>query len=159
MREKIGLYIKSKTKINFVLITTFLVYLLSVKGIICGNDYSQILLTKSIVKRKSFEISLDEAIATQGDIALVNGKYYIDKPPGLSFLAVPMYFLGKFIGFPVYFAILTSVILGTLLIFLFYKLSLQFNTEEKEAITNSFSLASATLIFVYLYILQLSLGM
>ena len=63
MREKIGLYIKSKTKINFVLITTFLVYLLSVKGIICGNDYSQI-LTKSIVKRKSFEISLDEAIAT-----------------------------------------------------------------------------------------------
>lgn len=60
------------------------------------NELSRILLTKSIVDEGTFVI--DSGIRRTGefgDLARFRGHYYSDKAPGLSLIAVPVYFVGR----------------------------------------------------------------
>lgn len=46
-------------------------------------------------------VSIDRYVANTGDYALYNGRAYTDKPPGLSFLALPVYMaLGPALSIP-----------------------------------------------------------
>lgn len=53
------------------------------------NQNSRLNLTLAIVDDGSFQI--DRFVANTGDYAKYNGRYYSDKAPGTSFLAVPVY--------------------------------------------------------------------
>ncbi|GEM_PF-1706952 len=54
-------------------------------GLTCTNDGSHFALVNSIVERGSFELD-DNIRFAKHDSAYYSGKYYSDRPPGLSFL-------------------------------------------------------------------------
>ncbi len=58
------------------------------------------MLTKTIVEFKRLWVSKSyaEEYAGNFDVAIVNGKYYSDKSPGLSFISIPLYVVGKFVA-------------------------------------------------------------
>lgn len=63
------------------------------------NELSRILLTKAIVEERS--VRLDRGVARTGefsDLARSRGHYFSDKAPGLSLLAVPVYFVSRMIA-------------------------------------------------------------
>lgn len=53
------------------------------------NQNSRLNLVLAIVDDGT--VSIDRYVANTGDYALFNGRTYTDKPPGLSFLALPVY--------------------------------------------------------------------
>lgn len=57
------------------------------------NEYSRFDLTRAIVDEGRFEI--DNYHNNTGDSSYYQGHYYSDKPPGLSMLAAPVYFVAK----------------------------------------------------------------
>jgi hypothetical protein len=60
------------------------------------NPSSRFILTKSIAN-DSLELNKTDMEFYSGmDYSLKDGKYYSDKPPGISFLFVPLYFAGDF---------------------------------------------------------------
>lgn len=58
------------------------------------NQNSRLALTRAVVERG--ELSIDDSHHTTGDKSFRDGRYYSDKAPGASFLAVPAYAL--FVG-------------------------------------------------------------
>ncbi|UCE12537.1 MAG: glycosyltransferase family 39 protein [Candidatus Heimdallarchaeota archaeon] len=88
-----------------LLLFVFCIYGLTIHFTLQGpNPTSRFLLTKSIAERGVFwspEEYLDfdkYGYWLTPDYALIDGKIYCDKAPGLSFLAVPFFILGKAIG-------------------------------------------------------------
>ncbi|WP_129674413.1 hypothetical protein [Candidatus Chloroploca sp. Khr17] len=53
------------------------------------NQNSRLNLVLAVVDDGT--VSIDRYVANTGDYALYNGRTYTDKPPGLSFLAIPFY--------------------------------------------------------------------
>ncbi|WP_455141211.1 hypothetical protein [Candidatus Hodarchaeum mangrovi] len=63
------------------------------------NPGSRFMLTKSIAKYGEFSIKPEDRDKySYLDYSIFNGTIYSDKPPGLSLLAVPIYWIGDFIG-------------------------------------------------------------
>ncbi|MFW9914008.1 MAG: glycosyltransferase family 39 protein [Candidatus Thorarchaeota archaeon] len=89
--------------IVFLLIVSFAVYVLSVHpanehdSLRNVNSRSQYALTKAIVEKGSFRIDsyINITIPWNTDVAYYDGHYYSTKPPGVSFLAIPLYMIGK----------------------------------------------------------------
>ncbi len=61
---------------------------------------SRYALTESIVKNHSLFLDKKLAQFSSPDIGDKNGKFFSLFPPGVSFIGVPFYFIGKFIGLP-----------------------------------------------------------
>ena len=63
------------------------------------NPGSRFILTKSLALYHQLEIPKQDVEFYSGlDYAIKDGKYYSDKPPGISFLILPFYFLGNFLS-------------------------------------------------------------
>jgi len=59
------------------------------------NPSSRFMLTKSIVKYHQFSITEEDIKFYSGlDYATYDGKFYVDKAPGISFATVPIYVVG-----------------------------------------------------------------
>jgi hypothetical protein len=69
------------------------IYIISMQGITCCNSGSLYALVRAIVDKKKF--SIDEYIKYTKflDYSKRKNNYYTDRPPGLSFAAIPFYFL------------------------------------------------------------------
>ncbi len=64
-----------------------------------GDEISSFALTYSIVEKNTFEITdYAKNHHLESSIAYKDNKNYSKYPPGLSFMAIPFYLLGKFIG-------------------------------------------------------------
>jgi hypothetical protein len=131
------------------------------------NENSRLDLTRAIVDEQRFEI--DSYFNNTGDRAYYNGHYYSDKAPGMSFFAVPIYFVYKslfgqvdyknnlyemndsriFLGLVFSVIALTSALFSALTIVLFYKLSKYFTKNEKIRLISSFILGFCTIVFHY----------
>lgn len=61
------------------------------------NPGSKFMLTKSIALYNQLNVSEEdiEFYAGKLDYSFKDGKYFSDKPPGISFLSLPFYYLGK----------------------------------------------------------------
>jgi hypothetical protein len=55
------------------------------------NQNSRLNLVVALVDDRT--VTIDQYVANTGDYAIYNGCAYTDKPPGLSFLALPVYYL------------------------------------------------------------------
>jgi len=123
------------------------------------DDDVKLDLTRAIVDEHRFEI--DSYVEnTGGDRAYYKGHYYSDKPPGASFLAVPVYVVFKlFFGMPdidlklhiLEFMIIafSSVLFSALLVVLMYKISRFFVKKELYRILITIFFGLGTMIFVY----------
>ena len=93
-------YINKKLSTRFLIFfSIFLIFTLTTSFDRQGtNPGSRFMLTKAVAKYGQLSINEDDMKFYSGmDYAVYNEKIYSDKPPGLSFLAVPFYLLGDFI--------------------------------------------------------------
>lgn len=65
-----------------------------------SNTTARYALTESLVESKSFFLNKQEAIFSAPDVTEYKGKYFSIFTPGVSFLGVPFYSIGKAFGVP-----------------------------------------------------------
>ncbi|MFX1465759.1 MAG: hypothetical protein ACFFA5_04740 [Promethearchaeota archaeon] len=93
--EKISEILKSTRFQLFVI--TFFFYIQLITGFHSINEKSRFALILAIVEDQSFIINKYAYLTQYVDISLYNGNYYSDKGPGLAFIGVPFYIIGKFL--------------------------------------------------------------
>ncbi len=91
-----------------------------------SNNSSRYALTQAIADRFSFELTPKEAKFATPDVVYHNGKFFSIFTPGVSFLGVPLYIIGKYFGFPQFTTYLLNVILAFINMLLVAKLSRKF---------------------------------
>ena len=101
-----------------LIIIVSLVYLASMQGITCCNSGSLYALLKSIVTKEKLSINEFIKYTKYKDYSKVGKNYFTDRPPGLSFAAIPFYILNLNVT-------LVSVISGVLSSILVYLISMQ----------------------------------
>jgi hypothetical protein len=146
--------------------TFFIIYTLFAHYI-NWNENSRLDLTMAIVDEHRFEI--DAHFNNTGDRAYYNGHYYSDKEPGMSLLAVPVYFFYKqFYGPPVVHhnpynrdvsnsylnlmlavIIFTSALFGAISVVLVYKALRFFAAKETHRIIITVTYGLGTLVLIY----------
>jgi hypothetical protein len=87
------------------------------------NSTSRYALTQAIVDNGKFYFDENQARFSSPDTSFYNGKYFSLFTPGVSFLAAPLYFIGKQVGLPQFFAFLTNIIFALLNVYLVYKVT------------------------------------
>jgi hypothetical protein len=152
-----------------ILLTFFIIYLCFAR-FEPWNDVSKLYLTRAIVDEHRFEIDsyindtenniFTRDISDTGDRSYYNSHYYSDKPPGASFLMIPVYAVFKlFFGIPdtelklnlLKFIIIafSSVLFSSLLVVLIYKISGFFIEKEMYKIMAIVIFGLGTMIFAY----------
>ena len=147
-----------------IFLTFFIIYLCFIR-FEPWNDTAKLDLTRAIVDEHRFEIDsyindTEDYIGNTGDRAYYKGHYYIDKPPGASFLTIPVYAVFKlFFGMPdtklklhiLEFMIIafSSVLFSALLVVLMYKISRFFLKKESQRMLITIIFGLGTMIFTY----------
>ena len=145
-----------KEKIIFFLSLFIIALLTKTQGL--ENDYSRLATVESLVERNTFIID-DVSIVPKVDKVFINGHFYSDKPPVLSFLSAGVYFLlyrlfnisfSSNLKLTYYLMTLICIgILSSLMILFFYK-SLKFiKIKETYRLILTFGLLFGTLILPY----------
>ena len=87
-----------------------------------GNN-SRYVLTEAIVEDQTFFLDDARARLATPDIVEYNGRYFSIFAPGVAFLGVPFYILGKTIGFPQLLTFSSTTLLALVNLFLVAKLA------------------------------------
>jgi len=95
-----------------------------------SNSNSRYALTEVIVEKNSFSFSDEQARFSSPDLVKYQNVYFSIFTPGVSFIAVPFYFLGKLIGVPQLFTYFSTLIFALLNIFLIQKLSKKLGADQ-----------------------------
>lgn len=88
-----------------------------------SGSTSRFALTEAIVEDNTFFLNEKRAKFSMPDVVEANGRYFSIFTPGVSFVAVPFYMLGKVWGIPQIFAYLSTSLFAILNVFLIYKLT------------------------------------
>jgi len=151
------------TKKEFRIFLTFFIIYICFARFEPWNDVSKLDLTRAIVDEHRFEIDsyindTENRIRNTGDRAYYKEHYYSDKPPGASFLTVPVYSVFKlFFGMPntdlklriLEFMIIafSSVLFSALLVVLMYKILRFFVKKEVYRILITVIFGLGTMVF------------
>lgn len=95
-----------------------------------SNSTSRYILTESIVKNGSFLLNETQAKFAAPDVTLYNNTFFSIFTPGISFLAIPLYFIGSLFGLPQFFTFLTTIIIAILNVYLVAQLSKKFGASK-----------------------------
>lgn len=149
----------------FIFFTT--IYFSSTVGTMNSLDGSQYALTQALTEKKTIKIDSYMEWTYWTDYAKVRDHYYSDRDPGLSFLAVPFYFIATKIY---YFAhmpydglnpstdlnstiqaltYLTSAFWGAIGVVVVYLLCLHFGRTKKASLITAISVGIGTLLWKY----------
>jgi len=74
-------------------IVTLVMCVYFINGFYSANEWSRYSLIAAIVEENTFII--DNYVVARLDTSYYDGHFYSDKPPGLSFIGVPVYFIAK----------------------------------------------------------------
>lgn len=153
---------KIKTELLLFIISFLFIVIFTKNAVDSANDESRIATIESLVERGTFQ--LDDSIYISDpnfvDKIFVDGHFYSSKPPVLSYISAPVYFILYYLGFrfrPVEvpsmaYYLQTLLIIGTsysFLITFFYKFLIRSKKDEKDALFLTISMAVGTLIFPY----------
>lgn len=106
-------------------------------------------LTYSLIEDKSVSFSEDIARFTLPDLGYKNGKYVSLFAPGVSFIAIPGYFLGRLFGVSQFGAYITSAIFAIFNIILIRMIAKKLGANDLAAIISSLIFLFATPAFSY----------
>ncbi len=87
------------------------------------NSTSRYALTQAIVDNGRFYFDETQARFSSPDTSFYNGKYFSLFTPGVSFLAAPLYFVGKFFGLPQFYTFLTNIVFAVINVYLVYRVT------------------------------------
>lgn len=115
-----------------------------------SNDHAKFALLYSVVEDKSFQFSLPLAEFSIPDLAInPEGKYVSLFAPGVSFLAMPGYLIGKHFGYSQAGAFLTIVFFALLNIILLRAIAIKLGARPIAANLGAFVFIFATPAFAY----------
>lgn len=114
-----------------------------------SNNTSRYALTEAIVNNRTFFLTPEQARFGAPDVAQLYGRYFTVFTPGISFLGIPLYFLGQRIDLPQTMAYLTVTLLSVLNVFLVYKLAKRFTESGFTALLCGFLFLFATNALAY----------
>lgn len=102
-----------------------------------SNTTSRFALVESIVKQSTFFFDLDLARFAVPDVVENNGKFYTSFTPGISFVAVPFYILGQYVGLTELITLFSTVVFATLNGFALYFLGKKIGASTPAAMIGS----------------------
>lgn len=114
-----------------------------------SGSNSRYALTKSIVESDSFFFNEELAKFASPDLVAFQGKYTTLFTPGVSFLAIPFYYLGKEFGFSQLVTFFANDIYAALNIYLIYLISRQFKAGKIYSLISGLIFAFATSALAY----------
>lgn len=115
-----------------------------------SNDHARFALIYSVIEDKSFQLSLPLAKFSVPDLAMTSdGKYVSLFAPGVSFLAMPGYILGKYFDHSQLGAFLIIVFFALLNIILLRAIAIKLEANPVAASLGAFVFIFATPAFTY----------
>lgn len=115
---------------------------------------SRYALIEAVVEDRTFFFNKERARFSAPDFVEYNGKFFSIFTPGVSFLGIPFYLLGKSIGFPQLVTFLSTVLLAILNVFLVVRLALKLGATLYTALLSGFIFLFATNSFSYAHTLS-----
>ncbi len=109
-----------------------------------SNTTSRYALTQSIVEKHTFFLSPDLAKFSAPDVVDYKGKFISIFAPGVSFISIPFYFLGKQLGLPQIFTFFTTAIFAIVNLFLVARLASKLGANRYTSILSGFVFLFAT---------------
>lgn len=114
-----------------------------------SGSNSRYALTKSIIDYKSLFLNTQLAKFSSPDLVVFNGKYITLFTPGVSFAAVPFYYIGKLIGLPQLITFLSGSVYAVINIFLIYLISRKVGSSKIYSMISGLVFAFATSALAY----------
>ncbi len=115
-----------------------------------SNDHARFALLYSMIEDRSFQLSLPLAEFSTPDLAITSGGKYVSLfAPGVSFLAVPGYLIGKYFGMSQTGAFLTIVFFAFLNIVFLRAIAIRLGAHPVAASLGAFVFIFATPAFAY----------
>lgn len=113
------------------------------------NSTSRYALIEALVENRSVFFTESQAKRSAPDISYYNGKYFSIFTPGISLLSIPLYVLGKALGYQQHITFLLNIIVQVINILLIAKLSTKFNLSFKKGLLSGLIFAFATNALTY----------
>ncbi|WP_287585465.1 glycosyltransferase family 39 protein [Candidatus Borrarchaeum sp.] len=126
------------------------IYLYFISGFHSANEWSRHSLIQAIVEEQTFVI--DGYVKDWRDVSYYNGHYYSDKPPGLSFVGVPIYFTAKFLieWWRIRYLLISLIaIVSALSVILVYEISGFLGGNKTSKLLTALTYAFGTITWVY----------
>lgn len=114
-----------------------------------SNSNSRYALTEAIVEDKTFFLDQSLAKFASPDVVDYKGKFFSIFTPGVSFLGLPFYLIGKWVGLPQLLTYLSVTILAFLNLFLVVKLTQKFCPSLLASLLSGFIFLFATNALAY----------
>lgn len=156
-------YIKKHTRAVFFIVVVFLLLLLTVRGdtgqplayqfdkstavggpFESSNSTARYALTEAIVERRSLSLTDEEARFASPDIVFYHNHFYSIFMPGISFIGVPFYMLGKLFNVPQVSTYLSMIFFAACNMFLLYVIGRRLGLSTYAAILGGFTFLFAT---------------
>lgn len=113
------------------------------------NSTSRYALTVAIVENHSFYFTNELARFAAPDLVQYKGHYFSIFTPGISFLGVPLYILGKLFGMPQFFTYLLNPILAILNAYLITRIAQKLGAGVYASVISGFVYLFATNSLAY----------
>jgi len=126
------------------------IYLYFISGFHSANEWSRHSLIQAIVEDQTFFI--DGYVMDWRDVSYYNGHYYSDKPPGLSFVGVPIYFVAQFLieWWRIRYLLISLIaVVSALSVVLVYELPGFLGGNETSKLLTALTYAFGTIAWVY----------
>src|SRR5204862_1418511 len=79
-----------------------------------SNSNARYALTEAIVNNHTLSFSKEQAKFAAPDVVVLKGKFFSVFTPGVSFIGVPFYLLGKFLGIPQILTFFTTILFAVI---------------------------------------------
>lgn len=114
-----------------------------------SNSSSRFVLTEAIVEDHRFTFDLEQARFAAPDLVEYNGRLFTVFTPGVSFMSVPFYILGKAFNLPQLFSYFSVTIFSVINVFLIYILARKLNAGVFTSLICGFIYLFGTNSFAY----------
>ena len=163
-------FIKNSIPVVFLILLATVMYALTLRGdigldgsILWQNDYtivrggpyegsnssSRYALTQSIVENNSFFLNREMATLAYPDLVRHNNNFFSIFTPGVSFLGIPFYIVGKYFGVPQIFTYLSTFFFALMNLFLIAKIAQKLGAGRFTSLFSGFIFVFATNAFSY----------
>lgn len=113
------------------------------------NSTSRFELIRSLVDYRTVFFNEEQASLSAPDIVYYKGKYFSIFTPGVSFLSIPFYLVGKTLGYPQLITYMATVISALLNLFLVYAISRKMGVNFYISLLAGFLFLFGTNAFPY----------
>lgn len=110
---------------------------------------SRYTLTEAIVEDQTFFFTKERARFSSPDMVEYKGNFFSIFTPGISFLGIPFYYLGKQLGIPQLMTFFSTIVFAVINLFLVIKLATKLGAKRMTALLSGLIFLFATNALIY----------